>query len=200
MIAPKIALVVSLLSVVACSSPTDRPTDSLSVADAGAVEGSTDREPWRFGNAQDEEAFCRLEAEAMSGRPNGSECTREYMTRSLANCAKSVPCMRELVEPDFLERQRSCLEAQKVACKFPPPECSGSAGLTYPDGAALRLACEAKSRACKKAGVNLDLACSALGAITASFRSQVSACFASSADCKGVHDCALNAGGAACAR
>ncbi|APR80382.1 Hypothetical protein A7982_05729 [Minicystis rosea] len=160
------------------------PTNSTS-SSGGAVQA-----PWSYGNPQDEEAYCKLYSKAEAVL---DDCTvsPELESSRLATCAKYLPCYRVIFEPDFLERTRSCLEDQ-LACKVPYTEsCEENAGATYPDGAQLRLSCEARHGQCKSMGQNFDIGCQTLGALEPGARQRVAKCFTQATPCTDAEECML---------
>ncbi|MFT3772525.1 MAG: hypothetical protein QM820_44595 [Minicystis sp.] len=154
--------------------------------------------PWEYGNPQDEEAYCKLLSKAESIVDDACTSSPELESSRLATCAKYLPCYRVIFEPDFIERQRSCLEDQ-VACKIPYTEsCEEDAGASYPDGAQIRLSCEARHGQCKSMGQNFDTGCQTVGALEPGARQRVAKCFTQATPCADVEECLLTELGPPC--
>lgn len=199
---------------IGCSSESSTPSpqsSGASGAQSGSGSGEDDpgeaqvggarpedsgRPAWRYGNAADEEAYCDLysRAEAMVA----CEPSPVLQTSRRASCTKLTACYRTIFEPDFLERQRKCLE-EKLACSRPDVDsCEELAGKTYTAGATFASACEAKKASCKQIGSKLDLGCGSLAALSASARKAGESCFASSTACTDVVSCMVASFGGAC--
>jgi hypothetical protein len=198
------------VSFLACSSEEDTSDGSTAASSSTSTTGSSSTSsstssssssgstPWSYGNPQDEEAYCDLYADAES--IVSTDCTKspELKSARLSSCAKFLPCYRKVFEPDFMERQRTCLEDQ-LACKIPyTTSCEETAGKTYPDGATLRLSCEARRGECKSMGQNVDIACPSLGALTPAARQAISHCFDHATLCSDAEQCLLDSLGPPC--
>lgn len=199
---------VAAAALLACSGgSTSIPSAGGSGTNAGADAGSADgeetqatpgRPAWQYGSSTDEEAYCELFAQAEAV----VECENspELETSRLATCTKQTPCYRTIYEPDFLERQRKCLE-EKLACSRPDTDaCSELAGKTYSAGASFVATCEQRKTSCKQDGAKLDLGCKSLGGLTDAARAKAEACFAESNACVAIVPCMLAAFGGACAK
>jgi hypothetical protein len=201
-------LLLAAVTTWACSTTTTSTSGNGSptgAADSGTSSDSATGSPsdptrptWAYGNSEDESAFCELysKAEAIVA---DCESSSELETSRLASCKKLTPCYREIYEPDFIERQRKCLE-EKLDCSRPYTEsCTELAGDTYSAGASLTALCEQRKASCKQSGEKLDLGCSSIAGLTASARDKTEACLDSSVACGDVIACMLSSYGGACA-
>jgi hypothetical protein len=186
------------LLAIACGSGNTGNTGGGGTTAAGGAGSGGSAPAWVYGNPQDEEAYCQLWSEAQA---MGTGCAPDPQVQAslLGSCAKRLPCYREVFEPDFMQKQRACLE-DRVACTAPASvDCEEQAGQSYAAGAQLRMACEARSGECSSMGQNFDISCSIAGALQASARQAIATCFTQSTACVDADSCVGAQLGGACA-
>lgn len=158
---------------------------------------STPVEGWRYGDEKDEAAYCELFARAEA--TSNCAVVPDVETRLLASCASSTECYRTIFRPDFLQRQRSCLEA-KMNCSQGTDACSDVAAATYADGASVVATCTKRKQSCRDSGAKFNVACESLAALVPEAQTKARKCLESAIACPTLGECMNEAFGGACAK
>jgi hypothetical protein len=183
------------LFVVGCSGSAAAPaSDAASTATAAdAAPTETASASWRYGNVDDERAYCELYAKAEATR----DCVvnEELRSARLRSCTSLTNCYRALLEPDAIERARTCLEEQ-ADCRRQSGDCTSIAGESYGEKAEIRSSCASRVSACRAAGTKVELNCAL--PIASKHLDDFRECLSERTACGGIIDCLRRLGGPEC--